>query len=153
MAKKKSTGAPTDYEIGRGKPPKQSQFRKGQSGNPGGRKKGSRNLKQIVQAIAESEIELTEHGKKRVVSLIEALLLSQAKEGLRGNTRATESLLDRIERLCGADDTIRVELPEEDDALLDRVFSRKRRLKSAPRSAQLDEGLCPPGNSREADDE
>ena len=26
--RKKSTGAPTDYEIGRGKPPKQSQFRK-----------------------------------------------------------------------------------------------------------------------------
>ena len=52
-----------------------------------------------------------------------------------------------------ADDTIRVELPEEDDALLDRVFSRKRPLKLHSRSSQMDQGFCQPGKSREADDE
>ena len=32
-----------DYEVGYGKPPKDSRFKLGQSGNPNGRPKGSRN--------------------------------------------------------------------------------------------------------------
>src|SRR5688572_2882322 len=32
-----------DYEVGFGKPPKEHQFRKGKSGNPNGRRKGSKN--------------------------------------------------------------------------------------------------------------
>lgn len=34
---------PADYETGYGKPPKARQWRPGQSGNPNGRPKGSRN--------------------------------------------------------------------------------------------------------------
>ena len=38
-----------DYEVGYGKPPKSTRFRKGQSGNPAGRRKGSFNLGTIVR--------------------------------------------------------------------------------------------------------
>ncbi len=67
MARKKTTPASADYEVGRGKPPRSSQFKPGQSGNPGGRKKGSRNFRTIVLEVLDSEIELTEGGRTRRV--------------------------------------------------------------------------------------
>lgn len=44
--KQPTTDTPSeDYEVGYGKPPKRSQFKKGQSGNPEGRPKETKNLK------------------------------------------------------------------------------------------------------------
>ena len=37
--------AADDYEVGYGKPPKHTRFQPGQSGNPKGRPKGTKNLK------------------------------------------------------------------------------------------------------------
>ena len=127
MPKKKATGAPADYEVGRGKPPRSSQFKPGQSGNPGGRKKGSVNLKTIMTAVLESEIELTENGRKRKVPLLEAIILRQAQDTLRGQLRAIDSLLDRYERHAGHEIERSDELPEEDLALLEQVLSPSRR--------------------------
>ena len=39
------------YEVGYGKPPKHSQFKRGQSGNPQGRKKQDRTIRAIMQKI------------------------------------------------------------------------------------------------------
>ena len=39
-----------DYEIGRGKPPKQFSYKKGVSGNPRGRPKGRRTLSSTIEA-------------------------------------------------------------------------------------------------------
>ena len=55
MAKKPSGGSgdgkdPTiPYEVGYGRPPIESRFQPGQSGNPKGRRKRQRNLKTVVQ--------------------------------------------------------------------------------------------------------
>ena len=39
-----------DYAVGYGKPPRQTQFKKGQSGNPNGRARGSKNLATLIMA-------------------------------------------------------------------------------------------------------
>ena len=136
MAKKKTTHAAADYEVGRGKPPRSSQFKPGQSGNPGGRKKGSRNFKTIVLEVLDSEIELTEGGRTRRVPMIEALMLRQVQEGLRGHLRAIDSLLDRYERHAGQEIEQADELPEEDLALLKQAIgSSQRRQRSKPKPA------------------
>jgi hypothetical protein len=145
MARKKTTHATTDYEVGRGKPPRSSQFKPGQSGNPGGRKKGSRNFRTIVLDVLDSEIELTEGGRTRRVPMIEALMLRQVQEGLRGHLRAIDSLLDRYERHADPEVEQADESPEEDLALLKQAIgsseSRQRsRSKPGPGSLFAAEG-------------
>ncbi|WP_230533364.1 DUF5681 domain-containing protein [Microvirga roseola] len=135
MAKMKTTHASADYEVGRGKPPRSSQFKPGQSGNPGGRRKGSRNFKTNVLDVLDSEIELTEGGRTRRVPMIEALMLRQVQEGLRGHLRAIDSLLDRYERHAGQEVEQADELPEDDLALLKQALGssqRRQRCRSKP---------------------
>ena len=40
MTDERTTPSPGEYEVGYGKPPSQTRFRKGVSGNPGGRPRG-----------------------------------------------------------------------------------------------------------------
>ncbi|ESR23776.1 DUF5681 domain-containing protein [Lutibaculum baratangense] len=126
MAQKKKTTSP-DYDVGRGRPPKHTRFRPGQSGNPGGRRKDAKNFKTLITEVLASEIELTENGRQRSVTLVEALLKKQVQEGLRGDLRAIRDLLDRYERYSGVGEERGEELPDEDVELLERVMSGRRR--------------------------
>jgi hypothetical protein len=42
MPKANAKSSAADFAVGRGKPPSHYRFKPGQSGNPGGRKRGSR---------------------------------------------------------------------------------------------------------------
>jgi hypothetical protein len=116
---------PAAYEVGRGKPPRATQFKPGRSGNPAGRKKGSRNLKTILRRVMESEIEVSENGRKRRVPVVEALILRLVQEGLRGQLRALDSALDRYEQHVDEGPERQEELPEEDLALLERLVGSR----------------------------
>ncbi len=56
---------PRDYEIGYGKPPKHTRFKKGQCGNPKGRPKGARNRlgTQFLEAL---ETDFNQFGSQAV---------------------------------------------------------------------------------------
>ncbi|UZF94942.1 DUF5681 domain-containing protein [Bosea sp. NBC_00550] len=123
MTRKTPKNPATDYEVGRGKPPKASRFKPGQSGNPGGRKKGSRNFKTMFLEVLEADTEITEKGRGRTVPAIQALILSQVQEGLRGKLRAIDSIFARYERYADVDAEQVEELPEEDRALLQHVLA------------------------------
>ena len=74
-----------DYEVGYKKPPKDSQFKKGESGNPKGRKKNTRNLKTDLTKILEKRISVREGERKFRVSGQEGMLMSlmSVKAGLK----------------------------------------------------------------------
>ena len=76
---------------------KEHEFKKGQSGNPNGRPKGSRNLTTILREMLEEEIEVNVDGvktKKQFQEVIVRKLLQKANEG---NLKAIEQILDRME--------------------------------------------------------
>jgi hypothetical protein len=82
------------YTVGFGKPPKEHQFTKGQSGNAKGRKKGSRNLKEMVDSVLCARITITENGRRTSINLTEGMLKVQAKLALGGDRGSAKLLLD-----------------------------------------------------------
>ena len=139
MAKKKTGTTRQPYDVGRGKPPKSGQFPPGVSGNPGGRRKGSLNVKTVLEAVMGTEITVPDRGGSRTVSILEALLLRQTQEALKGQLRAIESLLDRFERLGGDPGPSHSEPNAEDLALLKEALEGLRSRRVPNRSAPAPE--------------
>lgn len=80
-------------KIGYGHPPKKSQFKPGQSGNPKGRPKGSTNLATDLSSELGELISVREAGRTRRVSKQRALIKSLAAKALQGDIRAISTVL------------------------------------------------------------
>lgn len=83
-----------EYEVGRSRPPKNTRFKKGRSGNPKGRPKGSKNFAKDVKDALDEPVRLTEGGKPKTVSTQHAALLRLREKALKGDARALDRLLD-----------------------------------------------------------
>jgi Family of unknown function (DUF5681) len=81
------------YKVGYGKPPKVKQFKRGRSGNPKGRPKGSRNLATDLAAELDEPITVREDGRSRRISKQRALIKSLMAKALQGDVRATAAML------------------------------------------------------------
>ncbi len=118
--------APGNYDIGRGKPPAHSRWGPGQSGNPGGRKKGQRNYKTMVLEVFEAEIEVTENGRKSKCTVAKALLLTLVQGGLKDrDIRAIARALELYERYADTaeeEDKENEPLSEEDRDIIARAM-------------------------------
>ena len=82
-----------EYEVGYGKPPLHSRFQKGQSGNPKGRKKGSKNLDTLVTELLDERIAVNTPTGRRTVSRVEMLVRKLIEIGAKGNPRAIDQIL------------------------------------------------------------
>ena len=90
-----SSHEPQDDEpVGYGKPPKTSQFKPGQSGNPKGRPKGARGLKQVVRAALDDEVDLVAGGKSMKITKREVVVLKLIQKAAGGDVRAIDSILN-----------------------------------------------------------
>jgi hypothetical protein len=87
-------GPPT-YRVGKGRPPANTRWKRGQSGNPKGRPKGSKNLDTIVTGILGKKIRYTENGKVQTTTTREAILTVMAQRALKGDLKSADYLLSR----------------------------------------------------------
>ena len=92
-----------DYEVGKGKPPKETRWKKGQSGNPKGRPRVKRDartmsLNDIAVQIANEQIPATVNGKRVSLSRKVAALTAAFNDTLTGSpltrSRALRLLID-----------------------------------------------------------
>jgi hypothetical protein len=93
-----------DYKVGYGKPPENTQFKPGHSGNSKGRPKGAKNLKTIVQQEAYDTITIKEGGKSSKVAKVVALIKSTMNKGIQGDPKAANTALNLMEKFLPHDD-------------------------------------------------
>lgn len=82
-----------DYEVGYGKPPKHSQFKKGQSGNPKGRRKGSRDTASIVHDALEKPVKVREGDKVRTRTAREVMIDQIVAKAVKGDLKSAEFMI------------------------------------------------------------
>ena len=94
-----------DYDVGYGKPPTSTQFKPGQSGNPKGRPKGTKNLRTDLGEELQEKITVTEGGQQLVISKQRAMVKSLMAKSIKGETAAARALINLIVGLEMADAT------------------------------------------------
>jgi hypothetical protein len=72
-------------------------FEPGQSGNPSGRPKGSRNLSTILKEMLDEEIEIIENGEKKKKQFKDIIIRKLLKKANDGDMRAIQEIFDRTE--------------------------------------------------------
>lgn len=83
-------------EVGYGRPPVHSRWKKGQSGNPKGRPKRSKNLTTLIDQELERPIEIKEDGRRQRLTKREAIVRRLVNNALAGNTRSIEFLAKHL---------------------------------------------------------
>jgi hypothetical protein len=125
---KRGGSAGDDYQVGYGNPPRHTQYAPGQSGNPIGRRKGTRNLRTDVKRTLAAPVSVRVGDRMIKRSTQEASLLLLRELALRGKGRFLEKLLALAkEHNSDSPDTNGAEiqpLADEDQAILAAYVAR-----------------------------
>ena len=82
-----------NYEVGYGKPPKHSRFKKGQSGNPRGRPKRHQTPHALLQEALSAPITIREGEQMRTINQRTALFKALVAKAIKGDMRAASLVL------------------------------------------------------------
>jgi hypothetical protein len=90
-----------EHKVGYRKPPVHTRFRKGQSGNPGGRPRGMTAGRATALALKEAYRPVTVREGEKVLTLpaIQAVLRSQVALAAKGNGSAQRALIETVQAI------------------------------------------------------
>jgi uncharacterized protein DUF5681 len=92
-----------EYKIGPGRPPKEFQFKPGQSGNPKGRKRKppslAPDLKQLFEQALAEKVPVKYGGKERILTIAEAGIRQLAAQFAKGDRHARRDVLYYTDKL------------------------------------------------------
>ena len=116
-----------DYEVGYGKPPRHTRFKKGQSGNPRGRPKGSKNLPTLLSEALNESVVVAENGRRRKITMRQAIIKQLVKRSATADLRAMKILLDMVrdlERQAESASPETAEFSEADAKVIEQLRAR-----------------------------
>jgi len=85
-----------DYEVGYGKPPRETRFVKGRSGNPRGRPRGAKSFNTLLSDKLNEPVTVAENGGRRKISKREAIVTQLVNRSAAADFRAIKILLDIV---------------------------------------------------------
>jgi hypothetical protein len=92
MAKKKDQS----YSVGYKKPPRETQFKPGNSGNPKGRPRKPITVADVLWNELNSPVSIVTDGKRRKISLLRAILKQHANKAASGNRGSAALVLNEL---------------------------------------------------------
>lgn len=102
-----------DEPAGYKRPPKRHQFPPGRSGNPRGRPKGAKGLKQILASEFSQRMKIMEGNKPLKVSKLQLIVKRELEKAMAGNQRAIEHVISLNIQMFG----LGLDEPKEDEEL------------------------------------
>jgi Family of unknown function (DUF5681) len=113
--------------VGYRNPPLHTQFKKGQSGNPKGRPKGTLNLATVLARALREKVIINEHGQRRVVTKLEAAvkqLVNKAAAGDLAALRQLSALAQSAEEQAAQAPVTNAPLSEDDQKVVQGILER-----------------------------
>jgi len=115
MSKKRKSKE--SYNVGYKKPPKNTQFKKGESGNVKGRPKKTNNFSEVLQDILNEEITITMNGNVIDTTYMKAFVRSILNLSMKGQKPALDFLKLHLQTLEKEEDqkSLKVKKDKEKD--------------------------------------
>jgi hypothetical protein len=117
-------GGGAGNRVGYGEPPKHTQFKPGQSGNPKGRPKGRKNIKTDVLEKLNSTVTVHKNGRSKKISTRRAVLEVLSAKALQTDPRAIEQVIRLAEKYDQPAIEINDSMSSDDQAILDAYARR-----------------------------
>ncbi len=114
-------------KIGYCNPPRSTQFKKGQSGNPKGRPKGSLNLLLSLQKALNQKVVIVQNGRRKKITKLEASVTQLVNKAAAGDLPALRQLAPLaclLGQLSPEASTSRSAMAETDQKVLQGILSR-----------------------------
>jgi hypothetical protein len=118
--------------VGYGTPPVATRFRKGVSGNPRGRPRGSLNVATVFTKTLLEKVVINENGQRKTVTKLEAALKQMVNKAASGDIRALRELLELARDAEARQNAPGVQTPvieELDQEVIDGIMQRLRAVK------------------------
>jgi hypothetical protein len=80
--------------VGYGKPPRNTRFKKGVSGNPNGRPKGSQNVAGVFLKTLKEKVVINENGRRKTITKLQAAIKQLVNKAASGDLRALYLLMN-----------------------------------------------------------
>jgi hypothetical protein len=87
------TAPPDDYTVGYGRPPLETRWKKGESGNPRKKPRRQENIVEILDRLLLSSVNVALNGETKRVSALEAIISQLQVKEMSGNATSSRILL------------------------------------------------------------
>jgi Family of unknown function (DUF5681) len=128
-----------DDNIGYKRPPRHTQFRPGESGNPTGRRKSVRNFKTDLVAELHEQIPIRENGREMKITKQRAFIKALVAAAIKGDMRATNALVSFCTRSLGSEDEEgdANASPTDEDIDIIEAFVKRERTRHRSKPAEV----------------
>ncbi len=101
MDEQSKSEKPKTTKVGYCNPPEHTRFKKGQSGNPQGRPKGTLNMATVLERTLREKVVINENGKRKTITKLEAAIKQVTNKAASGELKALQLLAALV---CSAEE-------------------------------------------------